>query len=106
MTDSDKLKLLKAKDNEQETDEALSAALLTAWYAIMTRRYPFAHSFDNLEFPSEYDMLHIDIANIVLKKSGIEGETVHLENGIHRHYESADIPSSMLSVIVPKVGTI
>lgn len=106
MTDSDKMTLLKAKDNEQETDEALSAALLSARYAIMTRRYPFLHSFDDVPFPTEYDLLQVDIANVLIKKSGVEGETVHLENGIHRHYESADIPSSMLQVIVPKVGTI
>lgn len=106
MTDSEKMTLLKAKDNEQETDEALSAALLTARYAIMTRRYPYLHDFTDVPFPSEYDMLQVDIANVVIKKSGVEGETVHLENGIHRHYETADIPVSMLQVIVPKVGTI
>jgi len=106
MTDSEKMTLLKAKDNEQETDEALSAALLTARYAIMTRRYPYLHDFTDVPFPTVYDMKQVDIANVLIKKSGVEGETVHLENGIHRHYEAADIPPSMLQDIVPKVGTI
>ena len=106
MTDSEKLTLLKARDNEQETDEALSAALLFAKSAIMLRRYPYIHDTSKMEFPQQYDGLQIDIANVLIKKSGVEGETVHLENGIHRHYEAADIPPSMLQCIVPKVGVI
>lgn len=106
MTDADKLDYLKKKDNAQETDEALSAALLTAKYAILERAYPYEKDFDTVVFPSRYDMLQIEIANVLIKKIGAEGETVHLENGIHRHYESADIPTSMLQTIIPMVGTI
>ena len=106
MTDSEKMRLLKAKENQQETDEALSAALLTAKYAILERAYPYEKSFDNLEFPSRYDLLQVEIANVLIKKVGAEGETVHLENGIHRHYESSSIPTSLLQTIIPMVGTI
>ena len=106
MTDADKLNYLKNKDNSQETDEALSAALLTAKYAILERAYPYEKDFDTVVFPSRYDILQIEIANVLIKKIGAEGETVHLENGIHRHYESADIPTSMLQTIIPMVGTI
>lgn len=106
MTDAEKITYLKMKDNAKESPEALSAALLTAKYAIMTRAYPYKQNFDNIEFPSKYDMLQVDIANVLLKKIGAEGETQHSENGIERIYESADIPQSMLSVIVPNVGVL
>jgi len=106
MTREEKMNYLRLRDNLQETDENLSAALDVAKYAIMTRAFPFEHDLDNIEFPKCYDMLQVDIANVLIKKSGVEGETVHMENGIHRHYESADIPTSMLTVITPKVGVI
>ena len=40
----------------------------------------------------------------LLNKRGAEGETAHSENGISRSYESADIPESMLSGIIPFAG--
>ena len=105
MTQAEKMRLLKAKDNEMESDESLSAALLTAQYAIMTRAYPYVHDITILAMPTRYDMLQIDIANVLVKKAGAEGEIVHMENGIHRHYESADVPESMLMPVIPQVGT-
>lgn len=106
MTDADKMVILKNRDNAEESDEALSAALLTARYAIMSRAYPFTHDFTDVPFPARYDMLQVEIANVLIKKAGADGETVHVENGIERHYEMADIPPSMLMPIVPHVGVI
>ena len=106
MTDEQKMTLLIAKDNAMESPEALSAALLTAKYAIMSRAYPYEQSFDNIPFPSRYDILQVEIANVLLRKIGAEGETQHTENGIDRVYEAADIPPSMLAPVIPFVGVI
>lgn len=106
MTDADKMVILKSKDNAEESEEALSAALLTAKYAIMSRAYPFESDFTDIPFPARYDMLQVEIANVLIKKAGADGQTSHVENGIERTYESADIPSSMLQPVVPKVGVI
>lgn len=106
MTDAEKITILKSRDNENETDQSLSAALLTAKYAIMSRAYPFEKDFTDIPFPGRYDILQIDIANVLIKKMGADGETSHIENGIERTYESADIPQSMLMPVVPKVGVI
>lgn len=106
MTDADKLNILRSRDNYEEKEDELSYALLAAKYAILTRAYPFTKDFDNLPFPPKYDMLQIDIANVLLRKSGIEGQTIHIENGIHRHFETSGIPETLLSQIVPQVGVI
>lgn len=106
MTEFEKKEFLKKMDNADESDETLSVALLTAKYAILERAYPYEKDFDSLVFPSRYDMLQVQIADVLIKKVGAEGETVHMENGIHRHYESAMIPESLLQSVVPKVGVI
>jgi len=106
MTDEEKMQILVSKDNANESPEALSAALLTAKYAIMSRAFPYEKDITAIPFPERYDMLQVDIANVLIRKAGAEGETTRIENGIHRHYESADIPQSMLMPIIPRVGVI
>lgn len=106
MTDEQKMTLLLAKDNASESPEALSAALLTAKYAIMSRAYPYEQDLEAKPFPNRYDILQVEIANFLLRKTGAEGETQHTENGIDRVYESADIPLSMLMPVVPYVGVV
>lgn len=106
MTDAEKMTLLIAKNNAEESPEALSAALLTSKYAILSRAYPYVEDFTNVVFPSRYDILQVEIANYLLRKTGAEGETGHVENGIERTYEAADIPPSMLMPVIPRVGVI
>ena len=106
MTDNDKLTLLISKDNAEESQEALSAALLTAKYAILSRAYPYVADIESVAFPTRYDMLQVDIANVLIKKAGADGQLEHSENGIARVYESADIPQSMLMPVIPHVGVI
>jgi hypothetical protein len=49
-------------------------------------------------------MLQCEIAAYLLNKRGAEGQTSHTENGITRNYGGADVPESMLSSIIPRVG--
>lgn len=52
----------------------------------------------------KYDTVQVEIAAYMLNKRGAEGEIVHLENGISRHYEDGDIPPTLLRRITPMVG--
>ena len=81
--------------------EELRDYLDDAESAILNRLYPFATSVEGKELPSRYYELAVRIATYFYDKQGAEGETVHVENGIHRHYEGADIPPSMLAEITP-----
>lgn len=88
----------------EEDDNVLSAYLDMAEQAILVRAFPFGDGTE--EMPSKYDHLQCEIAAYMINKRGAEGETVHLENGVSRHYESGDIPQSLLHRIVPMAGVL
>ena len=104
MTQTEKLKLLKAMVGESDTEEVLLAYLDIAGRKILNRAYPYGT--DETEVPVRYDFLQCEIAAYLLNKRGAEGQTAHSENGISRSYESADVPESMLGAITPMVGVI
>ncbi len=103
MNQSEKLSLL--KDMTGESNNAILLAYLNiAGNEVINRAYPFDNTQRNV--PERYESNQIQIAAYLLNKRGAEGETSHNENGISRTYESADIPESMLSKIIPFVGVI
>lgn len=90
----------------EEDGRVLSTYLDLAGDAILNRLYPYMNDDENYTVPTKYQRLQIEIAMYLLNKRGAEGETQHIENGIHRNYGSADIPDDMLSRVVPYVGVI
>ena len=102
MTKEEKLKMLEKLTGETDSD-TLSTYLFLAEQVVLTRAYPYG-GVD--EVPAKYDGVHIEIAQYMLNKRGAEGETVHTENGVSRHYEEGDIPPSLLRRIVPTVAVI
>ena len=106
MTDIEKLSLLrvmteKSEDDEGWSDEVLFLYLTIAGQKILNRAYPYDNAITTV--PVRYGYLQCEIANYLLNKRGAEGQTAHSENGVNRSYESADIPESMLSEVVPHV---
>lgn len=88
-----------------ETDEALISAYLDiAGQKIIARAYPYRKDVEIV--PARYRTLQCEIAAYLLNKRGAEGQTGHSENGINRTYENADVPASMMSIIVPECGVI
>ncbi|MFV0552930.1 MAG: phage head-tail connector protein [Anaerorhabdus sp.] len=102
MTEQEKLAMLRTMVGTSDSDEVLSTYLSLAGKKIIRKAYPYKNTVT--EVPSEYDFLQVEIANYMLAKRGAEGQTSHSENGISRAYESADVPPSMLSDVVPFVG--
>ena len=106
MTEAEKLSMLRVmvgQPNEGDwSDDVLTSYLTIAGQKILNRAYPYDDSVT--EVPRRYSYLQCDIANYLLNKRGAEGQTAHSENGVSRSYESADVPESMLSEIIPKVG--
>ena len=105
MTEVDKLSLLRVmvgQPNEGDwSDDVLNSYLRIAGQKIINRAYPYDDTIT--EVPRRYGYLQCDIANYLLNRRGSEGQTSHSENGINRTYESADVPESMLSEVVPHV---
>ncbi len=99
----DNLERLKLRT--QETDEAvLYDCLESAKAAIQSRRYPFGDWPDELE--SRYEDLQFRCALDIYNKAGAEGQLVHSENGIQRHFESAWISEQLLKEVVPFAGAV
>ena len=98
MTNEQMLAIVKARTGVTD-DTLLSAYIQDAAQAIINKAYPFKTEITTV--PAKYERLQIEIAVYLVNKMGAEGQTVHIENGIHRTYESASIPDSMLKAVIP-----
>ena len=104
MTETEKILTVKAMVGDSDSDETLAIYLRLAGQKIINRAFPYDHDVE--EVPKRYSTLQCEIAAYMLNKRGAEGQTAHTENGITRSYGSADVPESMLSIVVPHCGTI
>lgn len=102
MTDAAKRVMLTSMTNENDAD-VLSAYLDMARDIVVSCAFPYGDGSEAM--PQKYDPVQVRIAAYMLNKRGAEGETVHQENGVSRHYEHGDIPLSILREITPYVGT-
>ena len=88
-----------------DSDEALlSDCLDSAKAAIMSRRFPYGDWPDELE--ARYLDLQLRCAIDIYEKQGAEGEIIHEENGVKRHYESPFISEQLLREVVPFAGAV
>lgn len=111
----DNLTRLKIRTKEED-EELLEDLLESAKNAILSRRFPFGNwpttedcvCGEHVEYVLEpqYIDLQLRIAMDMYNKIGAEGETQHIENGIHRNYESAWISKQLLSEVTPFVGAV
>jgi len=98
MTTEQMLARLQARTGEQDT-ALLASYLEDAGSAIINKCYPFRD--DIKEVPAKYQNRQIEIAVYLVNKRGAEGETIHIENGTDRHYDSSSVPAAMLRDILP-----
>lgn len=95
----DKLKLWLDLSDTTKYDAKLQLMLDRAESVIKHKRnWP-----DDQPMESRWNELQIQIALFLYNKQGAEGEKEHVENGVSRYYENADIPSSLLDDITPLV---
>ena len=100
--------LERLKKRTGSTDEVLlSDLLVSAKVAILNRRFPFkkltaADCYEDYPMEEKYYDVQFRAALDLYNKLGAEGELEHIENGIHRTYESSWISAQILSEVVPK----
>ena len=87
MTQDEKIALLKVMSEETDED-TLVAYLSLSKEKILNKIYPFGIEVG--DFPTKYDYKQVELANILLNKRGVEGQTSHSENGISRNYEDEE----------------
>ena len=102
MTDEEKIAMLKLMTDETST-EVLSAYLNLAKQIIFEKAFPFGNYPEKM--PSQWDGSHIELTTYMINKQGAEGETVHLENGVSRHWIDGGV-NAILRRIVPYAGVI
>ena len=98
MTTAEKTTMLEHITGETDST-VLSTYLSLAEGIIIRKAYPFGDGTE--EMPDKYGRTQVEIAAYLLNKRGAEGETVHQENGVIRHYEDGDIPPTLLRRILP-----
>lgn len=98
MTDSEKITMLKAMQEEQD-DEVLSTYLYLAGRKIILRA--FGGDSTETEVPEQYSSIQLEIAVYMLNKRGADYQQSHSENGISRVWGETDVPESLLAAITP-----
>lgn len=108
MTDADKLTMVKTlleDGGEMPSDEKLTAYLSIAKSEILAWIYHLVGGVpeDVTEVPSKYDMTHIYAVVVGYTQAGTEGQSVSVENGVHRHFRYAEMLDYIHNNVLPYV---
>lgn len=71
-----------------EADADIAAYLAVAKDKIMYRLYPFGTKLT--EVPEQYHTILCELTARQYLRAGAEGQTVSVENGVHRHFDSVN----------------
>ena len=84
--------------DEEATDALIAVYLDEAKAAILNRRFPFGIP-ENADVPVMYENLQCKLAQRYFLRRGAEGEQIHNEEGVHRHYGSVQDEDLLMEVI-------
>jgi len=101
MTTAEKIAKVQAKlDGDPDATDAVVTDLLDdAEEAIFARMYPFGVPDDVESVPRRYERIQCKLAQRYFLRRGGEGETIHNENGIDRHYGSVNDEDLLMEVM-------
>ena len=99
----EKLKVLISPDTA--TNDLLNYLLEQSEGIILNRRYPFGAP-EGVTLSPLHEQIQIRIAVELFTKMGAEGQTMHVENGVHRTWEAGDVSPSLLKQIIPVCGSV
>lgn len=104
MTEEDKVQMVQQLITDVSvTTEMIQSYLALAADRILTRLYPFQSATPT--WPSQYDMLQVELTVRMIARRGGEGEIAHSENGVSRTYGTVD-DEDILSRIPSYVGVV
>lgn len=106
MTNSDKLRQVKLMlgigSSDTSEDEVLNGYLDLAGELIISHMCSVAKpSIPMIEVPSKYDGVQVMAVIAGYNLIGAEGEVIHNENGIHRHFEFSDMLAYVEGHVLP-----
>lgn len=102
MTDSEKIiRVQKLLNNDPRADQAtVTIYLEAAKDTLLETVYPFGVPAGVDGVPSYHEGDQCELAARYFSRQGGMGETVHLENGIHRHWDTPD-DADILRRVIP-----
>ena len=108
MTDAEKLTTIKTlleDGGEMPTDEKLTAYLSVARSEILAWIYHLVGGVPDgvTGVPSKYDNTQIYAVIAGYTQAGAEGEELHIENGVHRHFRYAEMLDYIHNNVLPLV---
>ena len=113
MTDYEKLTTIKAllgDDSEIPSDDTLTAYLSIAKGEILAWIYHLVGGVPEsvTDVPSKYERVQIYAVIVGYTQAGAESESVHVENGVHRHFRYAEMLDYIHNNVLPivRVGAV
>lgn len=102
MTEEQKIQMVQQLITDMAvTEEAISSYLALAADRIIKRIWPFGGQPP--DFPSQYDLVQVQLAVRMVARRGGEGEIAHSESGINRTYGTVD-DEDILRQLTPYAG--
>lgn len=100
MTTAEKIAYVQTMADDPEATDALVSVYLTkAKAAVFRRMYPIGNKPElMIDVPDKYEIIQCDLAVRYFLRRGGEGEQIHNENGIHRHYGSVNDEDLLMEV--------
>ena len=92
MTIGEKLSMVKSiRGPDAPDDTTITACLDAAKSEILSWRYQYNPENKPDDVPSEYEITQVYAVVAGFTQRGMEGQTVSVENGIHRHFAYHDM---------------
>lgn len=106
MTNEEKISMLTTLlfpdgDYEEADTAMLGVYLSLAEKEILNYRYSYSSGGIPEELPSEYDVIQVMAVMQGFSQNGADGQTVSVENGVHRHWKYEDMLSYIYSHVIP-----
>lgn len=111
MTSEAKLAMVKAilriDDGDTSEDALITTYLNMASQEILSWRYSNANPVNvPADVPAGFEMTQVQAVINGYTQSGVEGQVLSIENGIHRHFEYGDMVSYIRSHVIHVAGVL
>ena len=99
--------ILRIDSTDTSEDALINTYLDMAGHEILSWRYSHANP-DSIPdaVPSEYEMTQVQAVINGYTQAGVEGQVLSIENGIHRHFQYADMVEYARAHVIPIAGVL
>ena len=101
MTSAEKLAMVQSiMGADAPSDATIQTYLEIAKSEILQWRYSYCKEEMPDDVPPEYEMTQVQAVVVGFTQRGLEGQTVSVENGVHRHFHHSDMVQYIRSNVI------